>query len=232
MSVPIVLIPGLNCSARIYGEQLAPLWQHGSVMVADHTRGDSMETIARHILAAAPPQFALVGYSMGGYIAFELLRQAPTRIVRLALLDTGARPDSPGHIKLRMERIAMTRAGRFDEVLEQHFPALVHPSRHNDEALHGLYRRIADECGAETFIRHQTAIINRPDSRPMLAAIGCPTLVLVGDSDKVTPPPWAEEMAAGIAGARLVVVPTCGHLSTLEQPQAVNDALVRWIGKD
>ena len=109
------------------------------------------------------------------------------------------------------------------------FPILVHPSRHNDEALKRLMRIMGEETGAEAFLRQQQAIMARPDSRPGLPAIACPTLVLVGDSDQGTPPALSQEIAAAIPRSRLVVIPDCGHMSTLERPQAVTDALVEWM---
>ena len=228
-NLPVVLVPGLNCSARLYAEQIPALWRFGPVTVADHTRDDTMAAIARSILAAAPPRFALAGLSMGGYICFEMMRQAPQRVARLALLDTGPRPDTPEQTKARQPRIELARTGRFDEETELHFPKLVHRSRHGDVALKSLVRAMADEIGPEAFVRQMLAIIARPDSRPTLAAIRCPTLVVVGDGDELTPPSLAQEMAAGIAGARLAVIPECGHLSTLERPQAVTEALVEWM---
>jgi pimeloyl-ACP methyl ester carboxylesterase len=166
---------------------------------------------------------------MGGYIALELLRQAPGRIARLALLDTSARADAPEQRLRRGELIELARAGRFDEVADLAYPGLVHPDRLADQALRATVRSMAQDTGAEAFIRQQTAIMNRPDSRADLAAIGCPTLVLVGDADQLTPPARAQEIAAGIRGAQLVEVPASGHLSTLEQPERVTAALVAWL---
>jgi pimeloyl-ACP methyl ester carboxylesterase len=225
-SLPILLVPGLRCSARLYAPQIPALWQLGPVMIADHTRGDTIAEIARHILESAPPWFALVGLSLGGYIAFEMLRQAADRIARLALLDTSARPETPERTRRREEQIALTRTGRYEEAALLQFPLIVHPSRHGEDSLRREYLRMAAETGAEVFLRHQQAIIARADSRPDLPSIRCPTLVLVGDADGLTPPELSEEMAAGIRGARLVVVPECGHLSTLERPEAVTQALI------
>src|SRR5205809_3821515 len=115
-NVPILLVPGLNCSPRLYSPQIPALWRFGPVTVADHTRDDTMAAIAARILAAAPPRFALAGLSMGGYIALEMLRQAPDRVLRLALLDTGARADSPEQRERRLRLIAMAEGGRFAEV--------------------------------------------------------------------------------------------------------------------
>jgi pimeloyl-ACP methyl ester carboxylesterase len=228
-SLPIVLIPGLTCSARLYAEQIPALWRFGPVTVADHTRDDSMTGIARRILAAAPPRFALAGLSMGGYIAFEIMRQAPERVAKLALLDTGARGDTPEQTERRGIVIGLAKNGRYAEVPDIAFPVYVHRRRHGDAALKRLVRTMADETGVEAFLRQQQAIIGRPDSRPGLGKIACPTLVLVGEGDEATPPELAREIAAGIAGSRLAVIADSGHLSTLEEPQAVTNALVDWL---
>ena len=225
-SLPVVLIPGLLLSARLYAEQIPALWSTGPVMVAEHTRDDTMAGIAARILASAPPRFALVGLSMGGYISFELLRQAPQRIVRLALLDTAARPDTPEVSAARRTQVALANSGRFEEVIDALYPRLVHASRIADGTLRELNRQMGREVGVAGYCNQQAAIIGRPDSRPLLASIHCPTLVLVGEADQLTPPDRAHEMASGIAGARLVTVPGCGHLSTLEAPEAVNQALL------
>jgi pimeloyl-ACP methyl ester carboxylesterase len=224
--LPTVLVAGLNCSARLYAEQIPVLWRYGPVIVADHRRDDTMAAMARRVLASAPPRFALVGLSMGGYLAFEILRQAAGRVARLALLDTGARADTPERTEARQPLIALARSGRFAEIFDSQYPTIVHSSRHNDAALIATVRAMNEETGPDAYLRQQAAIISRPDSRPGLAAIACPTLVLVGDSDEPTPPDLAHEMAGGIPGAKLVVVPECGHLSTLERPQSVNKALV------
>jgi pimeloyl-ACP methyl ester carboxylesterase len=228
-ALPIVLVPGLNCSARLYAEQIPSLWQFGPVTVADHRRDDSIPAIAQRILAAAPPRFALAGLSMGGYIAFEIMRQAPARVAKLALLDTGAGPELPARTAQRKPLIEMARQGRFAEITDDQFPLLVHRRRHGDTALKALVRAMNEETGPDAYVRQQVAIIGRPDSRPDLAAVACPTLIVVGDDDQLTPPALAQETAAGIRGARLVVIPDSGHLSTLEQPQAVTVALVAWM---
>lgn len=228
-SLPVVLVPGLNCSARLYAEQIPALWQFGPVTVADHRRDDSMAGIARRILAEAPPHFALAGLSMGGYIAFEILRQAPDRVARLALLDTGAGAEVPERTAQRKPLIALAQQGRFAEITDDQFPLLVHRKRHGDTALKAAVRAMNEDTGPEAYCRQHHAIIGRADSRPGLGAIACPTLVLVGDDDQLTPPALAHEMAAGIPGARLVVVPECGHLSTMERPQAVTQALLDWM---
>lgn len=227
--LPLVLVPGLLCSARLYAAQIPQLWSCGPVTIADHTRDDTMAAIARRILAAAPPRFALAGLSMGGYLSFEILRQAADRVVKLALLDTSARADTPEAVAARKAQIAQAAAGGLAEVADAQFMRLVHPARREDSSLREVNRMMSREVGAQAFIRQQTAIVGRVDSRPMLKDIRCPTLVLVGEADALTPPDRAAEMAAGIPGARLVQVPECGHLSTLERPEAVTAALLEWL---
>jgi pimeloyl-ACP methyl ester carboxylesterase len=228
-ALPIVLVPGLTCSARLYAEQIPALWQFGPVTVADHTRDDGMASIARRILAGAPPRFALAGLSMGGYIAFEILRQAPQRVARLALLDTGARAETPEQTERRKVVIALAKSGRYAEVPDIAFPIYVHRNRLNDAGLKRTVRMMAEETGVDAFLRQQQAIMSWPDSRSGLGSIKCPTLVLVGDGDEATPPELAREIAGAITGARLVMIADCGHLSTLEQPEKVTAALVDWM---
>lgn len=226
--LPIVLIPGLLATPRFYEPVLSTLWRTGPVTIARHTGDDSMAAIAQRILADAPPRFALAGHSMGGYIALEILRQAGDRVARLALLDTSALPDMPEQTEKRRALIDIARKGRFSDVPDLMFPNLVHPSRREDKALQELMRAMANDCGPEVFIRQQTAIMNRIDSRPSLDAIQCPALVVVGDSDAVTPPARAAEMVAGIAGATLVTLKDCGHMCVLEQAEAMNKVLFDW----
>src|SRR5579883_1477427 len=178
-SLPIVLVPGLLATPRLYAEQIPELWRIGPVTVAVHDRDDSLSAIARRILSTAPPRFALAGLSMGGYIAFEILRVAPERVAKLALLDTSARPDLPEQSEARRAQIAEARSGRLLDVVERAFPTWVHPAHRSDEGLRALVRTMADEVGVEGFVRQQLANISRADSRPSLAAIRCPTLVLV-----------------------------------------------------
>jgi pimeloyl-ACP methyl ester carboxylesterase len=229
--VPIVLIPGLTATPRFYEPVVPALWRFGPVTVANHARDDSMAAIARRILASAPPRFALAGHSMGGYIALEVMRQAPDRVAKLALLDTAARADTPEQTERRRQQIAIAAGGKMQAIVDLQFPNLVHPARRTDAALRRACDLMAEETGAEAFIRQQNAIIGRPDSRPSLAAIRCPTSILVGEQDAVTPLERSPEMAAAIAGARLVVVPECGHMCVLEQPARLVQEMVRWLGE-
>jgi len=228
-SMPILLIPGLASSPRIYAPVMSELWKFGPVTVANHIRDDNMAVIARRILAEAPPRFALAGHSMGGYIAFEILRQAPERVAKLALINTQARPDTPEATERRRGQIAKVQAGGYREILDLLFSGFVHPSRQEDADLRKLVRVMGDDIGPEAFVRQQTAVIKRADSRPTLGIIRCPTLVLSGDQDNTIPNALSVEMADGIPGAKLVILADCGHLPQPEKPQATAAALVEWL---
>jgi len=225
----LILLPGLLTDARLYAHQCGALADVADTTVGDLSRDDSVGAMAERVLAAAPPKFALAGLSMGGYVAFEIVRRAPQRVERLALLDTTARPDTPEQTAKRNDSIALVRAGRFAEVMPSLLPLLVHPDHLALEHVGGLALRMAESVGAEAFVRQQTANRDRVDSRPGLAEIKCPALVLVGRQDQLTPPDRAAEMAAGIPGARLVTVEDCGHLSAIERPDAVSAALRAWL---
>ncbi len=229
-AMPILLVPGLASSPRIFAPVVPALWRCGPVTVANHIRDDNMGAIARRILAEAPPRFALAGHSMGGYIAFEIIRQAPARVARLALINTQARPDTPEATTRRRSQIGRAQAGEYRAILDELFPGIVHPSRRGNAELRQLVHDMGDDIGAEAFVRQQTAIMSRPDSRPTLAWIKCPTLVLSGDEDDTIPNKLSVEMADGIHGAKLTILSHCGHLPQVEQPKATADALVEWMG--
>lgn len=231
MREPVLFIPGLTCTAALWAPQVAALSGRYDCRVADHSRGDSMAAIARGVLVDAPPSFALCGLSMGGYLAFEIMRQAPQRVRKLALLDTQATPEGQEQRKNRFARMEAARAGGMSKVSELQWEQFVHPSRFKDEKLRDVVRKMALDTGVPVFLRHCEAIMNRPDSRPDLLRYRIPTLVLVGDCDLLTPPEKAREMADAIPGAELEIVPECGHLSTIEQPEAVNLALEKWLAR-
>ncbi len=222
---PLVLLPGLLCDRELWRGQVDDLGDIASPWVADLTRDDSLATMARRVLATAPHEFALAGLSMGGYCAFEILRQAPARVKRLALLDTNARADTAEQSSRRQGLIDMAEKGDFKSVPPLLLPLFLHPDHLKDAELTGRVSAMAHRVGKEAFMRQQKAIIGRIDMRAHLPRIACPTLVLCGRQDQLTPVALHEEMAALIPGALLEVVETCGHLSTMERPDAVNAAL-------
>lgn len=225
----LVFIPGLNCTEALFAPQIEALSGTCRIVVADQRQDDSFAAMARRLLDRAPERFALAGLSMGGYISLEVLRQAPERVTHLALLDTSARADTPESRANRERLIGLAESGRFDEIHRVLWPRLVHPDRQQDAALEGVVLQMMRDTGAEAFVRQERAIMARQDMRPMLPGIEIPTLVLVGEQDVLTPPDLAREIAEAIEWASLVVVPECGHLSTLERPEAVSHALAAWL---
>ncbi len=228
-TTPLLLLPGLLCDAVLWRDQIDVLSDLIEPVVADLTRDDSIQGMAQRALDAAPPVFALAGLSMGGYVALEILRQAPDRVSRLALLDTTARADSAEQKRRRRGLIQLSKIGHFKGVTPRLLPLLVHPDRLTDVALTDAIMGMAERIGRDGFFNQQTAIMNRADSRLLLPAITCPTLVLCGRDDAITPLPLSEDMAACIPDARLMVLEACGHLSSMERPDEVSDALREWL---
>jgi len=228
--LPVLALPGLLLDERLWQHQAAALGAERPLTSFPLVPEASMGELAAAALARAPAgRFALAGLSMGGYLAFEIVRRAPERVAGLALLDTSARPDTPHASEARRSAIAQS-ATDFDGVVDMLLGRFLHPSRLDDEALVGIVRAMAHGIGRERFVRQQEAIMGRADSRPTFAQIRCPTLVLCGRDDVLTPLEVHEEMHAGIAGSRLVVLDHCGHLAPLERPDDVTQALRQWLG--
>ncbi|KAF1018377.1 MAG: putative non-heme bromoperoxidase BpoC [Paracidovorax wautersii] len=226
----LILVPGLLCDALLWQPQIQGLAGEATCWVPDHTRHDSVAAIARAILDESPFEtFALAGLSMGGYLSMEIVRQAPQRVERLALLDTTAAPDSEEAGDVRRGQMALWRESGVQPLVDAMMPRAVRAAAQGDASLRALIATMALNTGYAGFVRQQTAIMARIDSRPSLAAITCPTLVLCGREDVLTPPLAHSSMARAIAGARLVQVADAGHLSTLEQPVAVTAALRAWL---
>lgn len=225
---PLFLLPGLLEDADVFEHQVEGL-AGVAVSAADLTRSDTIAALAGDALAQAPAgRFALAGHSMGGYVALEIMRRAPERVERLALLNTHARPDSPEAIANRRRLMALAEHD-FPEVSAQLLPRLVAPEHLKEAGISGKVTEMALATGKEGFLRQQRAVIGRIDSRPHLAAIRCPTLVLAGRHDAIMPVELLEELARGIPGARLEIVENCGHLAPLEQPGIVTRLLREWL---
>ena len=229
-TLSLILLPGSLCDQRLWQHQLDGLSSNAAVSVGDLTRDDSIEGMARRVLTAAPPHFALAGFSLGGIVALEVIRQAPERVQRLALLGTSARPSSAEQRAQWRQIGAMVRAGQLRTVVRDLLlPALVHPDRRADAWLATIIKDMANTAGPEAYLRQLAALSTRADSRPHLAQIACPTLLVAGREDALCPVALHEEMATEIPGARLVVIERCGHLSSLEQPQAITALLNDWL---
>jgi pimeloyl-ACP methyl ester carboxylesterase len=226
--LPITFLPGLACDADIWREQLAALSPRHTLHVSDvHSRFATLPQMAAALLAEQPGDLLLCGTSMGGMLALEVQRQSPQRVKSMAILASSARPDTPDLIRLRSEAIVLFEQGRMLDVLQANVPFAFDPA--HAQALVPRYLAMMQRAGAAQLVAQNRAIMARIDSRPLLPCIACPTLVVVGASDLLTPPEHAREMAALIPGARLEILPRCGHLLTWEQPQRVNALLADWL---
>ena len=226
----LLLLPGLINDASLFEQQVEALADVAAITVADLSRADSIPAMAGDALSQAPDApFILAGFSMGGYVAFEMLRQAPARIAALVLMDTSARADTR-EARAAREALIARAADDFPGVVETLLEKLVHPEHTRLPEVGGVFQSMASSLGAEVFVRQERAIMARADSKATLRQIRCPTLILCGRDDTVTPPAVHEEMAAAIAGARLEVLDTCGHLAPLEQPARVTELLRAFVG--
>ncbi len=225
----LILVPGLLCDADLWAHQTQFLADVADSAVATVSDDDTVEDMAARVLAGAPERFALAGLSMGGYVCHAIMRQAPARVRKLALLDTSARADTADQTERRRQLISMSQFGKFRGVTDRLLPLLVASAGLEDEVLTGRVKAMAGRIGADAFYRQQNAIMERPDSRDQLVDYDLPTLVACGRQDALTPVELHEEMAAAIPGARLAIVEECGHLSTMEQPQALTALLRQWL---
>lgn len=227
--MPLILLPGLACDAALWRHQLPLLATGGrAVRISDaHQRADSLTEMAALLLAEQPGDLLLAGCSMGGMLALEAARLAPQRVRGLALLGSTARPDTPELIGLRRQAIVEFEQGRVEPLLRANAMFAFH-SAHQARLLKD-YIAMVLRAGAPGLIRQNRAVMARADLRPTLRAVACPTLVVGGLDDLLTPPDNARELAEGIPGAQLQLLPECGHMLTWEQPQAVSDLLQGWL---
>lgn len=228
MKPTLILLPGLLNDRDLWRHQDS-LSDMATVVVGDTTCDDNLQAIAYRVLEAAPSRFSLAGLSMGGYVAQEIMRQAPQRVERLALVNTTARADLPQQTETRKALIEQTRAGGFDQVMPGLLPIMLHPDHVTDPEISSRAIAMARRVGPDAFVRQQTAIMNRPDGREDLRRITCPALVIGGRQDVLTPPNLAGDMANAIPQGRLVIIEDCGHLSPIEQPHAVSAVLRYWL---
>ena len=228
MSVPIVLITGQLLTDAVW-QPLLEQWPGREVIIADNRSDDTIEGFAQRLLDNAPPKFVLVGHAMGGFVAFEVMRRAPDRVAKLALIATLASADGPAQTARRQGYIDLVTSGQFDEVVEERIPILFPEEKREDEQLLAIARTMAADTGADTFLAQQRAIMARIDSRPRLGEIAVPTLLIWGEKDGITSRAHHDEIAEAIPGARLEVVAGVGHLPTVEAPELVAGLLSRFI---
>lgn len=231
MQEPLVLIPGMMCDARLYTPQIEAFSRERSVTVACATRGERIEEIASTILDGAPQKFALAGLSMGGIVAMEVLRRAPDRVTRIALMDTNPLAETPQSSAMYEPMIVGVKAGRLDEVMRGFLkPEVFAPGPGRMEVM-ALMAEMAQSLGPEVFLRQVRALQRRKDQQAVLRRCKVPALVLCGEHDRLTPVKRHTFMAELIPGAHLEIVADAGHAPVIEQPEAVNAALTAWLAQ-
>lgn len=231
MRDPVVFLPGFMCDARVFVPQIVSLGAVHAVMVSPITQGERIEEIASNVLSAAPARFALVGHGMGGMVALELIRRAPERVTRLALMDTTPLTETPAQAAERDPQIMRARAGRFDDVMRDSLKPTILATGPKRRAVLDSLMAMALDLGPRVFERQSRALQRRRDQQTTLARIKVPTLVLCGEEDSLYPVARHSFMAEMIPGADISVIPGAGHLPTLETPEAVNDALENWLDR-
>ncbi len=225
---PLLLLPGLLNDATLWRGQLDDLADIADCRVGDLTGHDDLRAVAEDVLARAPERFALAGFSLGGYIAQEILRIAPGRVLRLALLDTSYKPDSPERAAQRVAQQNSVRLpGTFHGFGDKLMRSYIDASRLQDQALVSTVREMTSRLGVEVFLRQSR--IARVDGSAELRAWQGPALIVCGRNDAITPLAVSEQMAALMPQATLVVIEDCGHLAPLEKPEQVSAALRAWL---
>lgn len=225
---PLLLLPGLLNDAELWREQIAALSDLADCHVGDQTRGNTMQAVVDQVLAAAPARFALAGFSLGGFVAQQILRTAPERVLKLALIDTSIHADSPERAAQRRSQQASVRLpGAFHGFGDKLMRSYIDASRLDDYVLVQRVRDMTTRLGAEVFLRQSA--LERADGHDVLAAYRDPLLIICGANDRITPPAISEAMHALVPHSTLVMIPDCGHLAPMEQPDAVNAALREWL---
>lgn len=223
MKTPVVLLPALLCNAGLFIHQIKAFENSCDIFVPENGTHTDVQSAARHILKQMPPRFVLGGISMGGYIAFEILRQEPERVAGLILMDTNARSDLPAAAENRQKMIMTAREEGIRSVISPALLDIILPENRTDITRH-ILTRMAVSTGVEKYVNEQTLIMNRPASEELLPKISCPVLVMGGDRDVLSPPQAMDEIAGQIPDCIHVIIEKSGHLPPLENPAAVTSA--------
>jgi pimeloyl-ACP methyl ester carboxylesterase len=222
----IFLLPGLLCDAEVWSHQSAALSQFADVVIPDFRYVNSLTAMARLVIEIAPERFSVAGHSMGGRVALEVFRMAGHRVDRLGLLDTGVHPRKQGEEAGRQDLIDLARTAGMAAMAARWLPPMLHPDH---MALLDPLAAMVERYTPDNFENQQRALLDRPDARAVLSSIDCPTLILCGRQDAWSRVAQHEEIAALIPGSKLVVIEECGHMSPVEQPEAVTSALSGWV---
>jgi pimeloyl-ACP methyl ester carboxylesterase len=226
-----ILVPPLMCSASVYEPVMDTVWSRGAVTVADTRTDVTIASMAARLLRDAPERFALLGTSMGGYIALEVVRQAPDRVAGLALVSTSARADTPEQLTSRAQQSRLVEEGQFDRLIDAAFSTVVAPQHEGDLELLEAWRAMTRAVGAEAFLRQQRAVMDRLDAGALLPAVSCPTVVIHGADDRLIPLAMGQEIASAIPGAELVTIEDAGHFLFWEQPGAARVAVADFLDR-
>jgi len=230
----LILIPGLLCDTNVWRSQIAALCEVADVQVSEHGSQDSLVDMARTILAGAPPRFAVAGHSMGGRVALEVFRTAPERVSGLCLMDTGIHPLPAGdagerEASGRYRLLDIARRDGMRAMAHAWVQGMVHPSRLGERELIDAILDMFESKSADIYAAQVRALLERPDAAPLLHKIRVPTLLLCGHEDAWSPPQRHAEMRDAIDGSTFVDIPVCGHMVTMERPDAVNVAMRAWL---
>ena len=225
----LVLVPGLLCDELVWEPQQRAFGATHSVLVPVLDDFDSIPAMAAALLAQAPDRFALAGHSLGGRIALEVVRQAPARVSRLALLDTGVHPCTPDEPAKRLALVALAETAGMRAVAKAWLPPMLHEDARANAALVDSLAEMVERRTPQGFRRQQQALITRPDAEAVLPRVCCPTLVLCGREDAWSPPAQHQSIARAIARSRLALIERCGHMAPVERPEAVSTELKRWL---
>lgn len=225
----LLLLPGLMCDATVWEHQITNLSPHARVIIPDFRGFDSLTAMARHALGMAREKYAVAGHSMGGRVALEMFNLAPERMNRLALLDTGVHPQSPGEKLIRQEYIELAQRGGMKAVADKWIKPMVHPDRHKDKDLIERIAAMVARTTVEEFVGQIHALLKRPDAGAYLPRIKCPTLLLAGRQDNWSPPGQHEAMLKQVTHAAFIIIEDSGHMTPMERPEAVTNALRGWL---
>ncbi|MFN3450563.1 MAG: alpha/beta fold hydrolase [Sphingorhabdus sp.] len=230
MRETLILVPGLLCDATVWEHQVAALSPDYDIQIADLTSQISISDMAAYILNNAPMKFSIAGHSMGARVALSVVDQAPDRVERIALLDTGVHPATDYEPAKRQIMVDLSARSGMQALADQWLPPMVKEGALDSNPT--LRQQLCDMVGRmspEIHKRQITALLNRPDARAQLSHISCPVLIGVGEFDRWSPPEQHEEIAAGILHAEYIVFPDSGHMAPMEAPEAVSDALKQWM---
>ena len=227
--IPLVLLPGMMCDARLFSPQIAAFSTERAVQIAPLTQHKTMEALARSVLDTAPPQFALAGLSMGGLVAMEIMRLAPERVTHLALIDTNPKAELPEVSARREPQIAKVQAGQLRQVMRDEMKPNYLSDGPNQGAILDLCMAMAEALGSEVFERQSRAVQHRSDQQDTLRQVKVPTLIMCGEDDTLCPSERHQLMHELVDGSTLVIIPGAGHLPTLEQPELSIEALTQWL---